>query len=923
MMDTKRLLPADVAQLQEVRRLFDETSSLSKEERQARLAELSNAPQAIAETLALLDVADRGSGDISNQVTRMLVLAQEVELDAGDHLGPWRLLKTLGTGGMGTVFLAERADGMYRRQVAIKLLSGIPGEEQALRLQFERQLLAGIQIPNIARMYDGGATPSGKPYVVMEFVEGIPLDQYCEERNLSMHDRIELFMKICRTVRSAHQQMIVHCDLKPSNVLVDKEGTPVLLDFGIARLLSETGQAGELQMFTPGYAAPELIEGGVVSSATDVFSLGVILLEILSGRRSARTLETARQVLPMPSQWTFQGARWQKALRGDLDAIVVKACALDAEARYPAVASLMSDIENWQVHRPVSAREGGGWYRVRRLLRRRWEVVSLSAAATAAAVVFVIGLVDARNNAERDALSARETSDYLITMFGSIDPRERGGDAEKPLTARELLDVASGRVEQDLRNSPLQRARMQAALGMAYQNLGVAGDADRLLQSAADAYAQPGLDFPADRARVLAALSLEKTAAGNGAYGVTLAQTGLDVLDSKTKAGEHARLAYAMGVALTALQRFPEAETWLVRAQTNLQTLPVAGESALRADVQSQMALLYWRWGRLAQAEQHYRELLAKTPTSAIGLNLDLETRLGQVMREAGRFAEAKKLLENGLVRAKSLYGPESRFVLLQNEALADLYVDMGDYRAAEQQFREQLRLVRMLEGPESMRESMVLHNFAWLQAARGNAALAEEMFRKAWLMRSRHLGRESTTTLRAESGLARFLISQGRLDEGRIHLAHVASGLTAQLPVDAPALQEVAVGQVQLDILEGRLDAAQARLSQHRQAPRTPQEHLNLMALEQQIAVKNADQGRIEKISLDGLTLAKKELGAASAETARWRLFHAQALQSVGKMHEAALVLAPALPVLRRQLASSAPELAKAKALSDKLGLN
>ena len=189
--------------------------------------------------------------------------------------------------------------------------------------------------------------------------------------------------------------------------------------------------------------------------------------------------------------------------------------------------------------------------------------------------------------------------------------------------------------------------------------------------------------------------------------------------------------------------------------------------------------------------------------------------------------------------------------------------------------------------------------------------------------MRSRHLGRESTTTLRAESGLARFLISQGRLDEGRIHLAHVASGLTAQLPVDAPALQEVAVGQVQLDILEGRLDAAQARLSQHRQAPRTPQEHLNLMALEQQIAVKNADQGRIEKISLDGLTLAKKELGAASAETARWRLFHAQALQSVGKMHEAALVLAPALPVLRRQLASSAPELAKAKALSDKLGLN
>ncbi len=913
----------DVDFLQEVRRLFDEAASLPVDRRLARLEELSRDPRAIAEALALFDVAARNSGDVRDRVSRMLTLAKGAELDVGDQLGPWRLLKQLGVGGMGTVFFAERADGMYQRKVAIKLLSGISTQEQALRLQSERQLLAEIQIPNIAHLYDGGTTPSGQPYLVMEFVEGCPLDEFCSAGKLSLHDRIDLFLKICRTVDAAHQQMIVHCDLKPNNVLVDAKGSPVLLDFGIAKVLNEAGRGGEALMLTPAYGAPEVVEGAAVSSATDVFSLGVMLWELLAGKPGNRTLETTNKTLPPPSESSLFGSRWQKALHGDLDAIVAKACAVDPKERYPTVAALVADIGNWQAHRPVHARHGGWPYKAERFLRRRWEVAALSTAAAVAALVFVVGLMDARNNAEREARSARETSDYLIAMFDSIDPRQRGVDAEKPLTARELLDAASRRVEQDLGNSPLQRARMQAALGMAYQNLGIGGDADTLLQSAADALAQPGLELPAERARVLAALSLEKTASGDGASGAGLAQQGLDGLGKKTGAGEHARLAYAMGVALIALQKFPEGEVWLQTAAEDLRSIPAEGQTALRSDIQSQFALLYWRWGRLAQAEQYYRGLLARTPASEVGLVHDLETRLGQVLREAGKFAEAQKLLENGLARARTLYGPESRFVLLQHEALADLYVDMGDYRGAGQQFREQLRLVRLLEGPESTRESMVLHNFAWLQTARGNSVLAEEMFRQAWLMRSRHLGRESTTTLRAESGLARFLIGQGKLGEGRAHLAHATAGLSAQLPADAPALLEVAMGWAQLDVLDGRLDAAQAWLDQHQQDPWTPQERLILMGLDRQIAIQRGDRGRVEKISHAGLSLATKELGAASAETARWRLFCAQALQSAGKTREAVLVLAPAMPVLQGQLAASAPELKQAKALSAGLGLN
>ena len=216
--------------------------------------------------------------------------APETELDEGDRLGAWRLLQRLGSGGMGAVYLAERADGHFEQRAAIKLIRGVPNAETLAHFARERQILATLQHPDIARLLDGGATPGGQPYLVMEYVEGEPIDVYCNERALPLEARLRLFEEVCGAVQFAHQRLVVHCDLKPSNVLVRADGTPVLLDFGIARALDRQRRAecaSRPGYFTPGYASPEQLRGDAVATATDVYSLGLILFELIAGRKGA------------------------------------------------------------------------------------------------------------------------------------------------------------------------------------------------------------------------------------------------------------------------------------------------------------------------------------------------------------------------------------------------------------------------------------------------------------------------------------------------------------------------------------------------------------------------------------------------------------------------------------------------------------
>src|ERR1700752_980640 len=274
----------------------------------------------------------------------------ETELDEGDRLGAWRLVRRLAQGGMGAVYLAERADGHFEQRGAIKLIRGAPNAEMLAHFTRERQILATLQHPNIARLLDGGATPGGQPYLVMEDVEGEPIDADCNARALALDARLRLFEEVCGAVQFAHQRLIVHCDLKPSNVLVRNDGTPVLLDFGIARAIESQRGPGTFESgyFTPGYASPEQLRGEAVTTAGDVYSLGLILFEIIAGRKARvdtvdRTIALLGDAAVQPSE-IAENVPWRKRIAGDIDAIVLRATATEPTARYAAAEALAGDI---------------------------------------------------------------------------------------------------------------------------------------------------------------------------------------------------------------------------------------------------------------------------------------------------------------------------------------------------------------------------------------------------------------------------------------------------------------------------------------------------------------------------------------------------------------------------------------------------
>lgn len=913
--------PLDVERMRQVRFLFDALCERPAGEWQAALDDPALDPAVAAETHALLAAQQDPHDPLQRHVARMLTLAQDAELGPQDVLGPWRLLEEIGAGGMGKVFLAERADGLYRRHVAIKLLKGVADPAHAERLQFERQVLAGLRLPNVARLYDGGTTPGGQPYLVMEYVAGMPLDAYCDRHDLPLPARLALFLQVCDSVSAAHGQLVLHCDLKPANVLVGGDGVPVLLDFGVARLLGDASANPDLRMYTPVYAAPELVDKGQASVRTDVFSLGVILLELLAARPLDRDRHPPPK-LPAPSTWTRRGADWQRRLRGDLDAIVARACAPAPGDRYPTVEALAADIRRGQSHRPVQARKGERGYVARRFIRRNWQALGLAAGAVVVVAGFIAGLVDARRLAEQEARSASATSRYLVGMFESTDPRQRGEDAEQPLTARELLDNASKQVSADLQDAPMQRARLQAALGQAYQNLGVRGAATRLLHEAASTLGSSAATADTEEAaRLHALLALEQSESGDGTTAAATVARGNAFLGSRPAPRARAWLAYALGVARINTQDFPGAGAALDEALDRLRPLQEAeAEEAadLRFRIEYQQALLNWRSGQPVEAERLYRGLLARTPPSQTSLVHDLETRLGQVLRAQSRMPEARSLLEHGLERARALYGPDSRFLLLQHEALADLYWDMGDLRAADNAFQRMYPLVHAVDGRDGLRESQTLHNHAQLLAIRGDKATAERLFRQAWGIRIRELGRDSTMAMRAENNLAHFLVGEGRLAEARPLLAHADEGLTRLLPAYAPALREVAMARIDLHLHEGDTAAARALFDRTRPHAGPPQEQLRWMEQDLRIAHAEADHARLRQISAEGLALARQALGDAGIETARWHLHRAKVLAEQGQHAAAARLLAPVLPVIRTQLLETAAERLEAEQLAE-----
>ncbi|RKY17951.1 MAG: hypothetical protein DRQ55_14560, partial [Planctomycetota bacterium] len=618
-----------------VRPLLERLVCLPGREQDAALLEVADEDPALAARVADLLRRDRTDSDFLRPPQPSPMGAP---LAAGDVLGAWRLLRPLGSGGMGEVWLGERADGSFEKRVAIKLLKGaLVSELQRQRFAGERDLLAGLEHPSIARLLDGGSGADGRPWLVMEYVDGLPIDQAADEAQLGVAQRLELFCGVCEAVAAAHAALVVHRDIKPDNVLVTSDGRPVLLDFGVAKVLATGEQAddpltvtGE-RAFTPSYASPEQLLGRALTTATDVYSLGVLLYELLAGRRphdltGASATEIVRRLTevapPAPSRVAPQPR--QRALRGDLDTIVAKAMHVEPARRYPSARALADDVQRHLDGLPVHARPDELGYRLGRFVVRHAVAVAGVAAVTLVLVgslIIITALLwqteQARGEAEAGRQAAATRAESLASLahglvFDVYDAVEHLPGASAARTS--LLDLAMGALD-DLAGRGLASPETQLELGQAWLRLGDLqgrpGAASGLdLERAATSYRRviellDGLPEPREAgAGVLRADALGKLAAVELRAGRRQqAAAALDDAGAELRRGDDP-VAQA-GLALR------QAEYWQTsgRSDEALAACARAGELLAGLDrmdlgVMRQAQLLAWRRGQIQRARR-------------------------------------------------------------------------------------------------------------------------------------------------------------------------------------------------------------------------------------------------------------------------------------------------------------------------------
>jgi serine/threonine protein kinase len=493
-----KLLSDLSAQWAVIDRLLDEALALDPSARAAWLDRLAPEHQPLKATLR--DLLDEHAGIETRAFLDTLPKMSEpaTDLKAGDEVGPYRIIEKIGSGGQGSVWLAQRSDGQLKRKLALKLPQLAWAEGLAARMERERDILGALDHPYIARLYDAGVDQRGRPFLALEYVEGVSLDRSCDEQRLDIRARVALFMKILEAVQYAHTALVVHRDLKPANVLVNAKGEPKLLDFGVSSLMEQAGADGEgeaeqtsTRAMTPRYASPEQMEGRRLGVGSDVYSLGVMLHETLSGcspyaikRGSVREYEEAilEGKVRAPSRSALDDAialardttprRLARQLQGDLDAIVLKALARDPRERYGSALALHEDLRRWMTGRAVQARPPSAWVSLRKfLVRNRWIAGGVTAAVAAVAVAGLVAVYQARV-AREEARRANATRDFVMGIFNDANPALHGG---RDVTVRELLSANEQKLIDRLDGDPALQADVLHSVAQVWDRFGDVG----------------------------------------------------------------------------------------------------------------------------------------------------------------------------------------------------------------------------------------------------------------------------------------------------------------------------------------------------------------------------------------------------------------------------------------------------------------
>jgi eukaryotic-like serine/threonine-protein kinase len=686
---------------------------------------------------------------------------------AGQVIGPYTLLSPIGQGGMGIVWQAERNDGRFERRVAIKFLNiALIGREGEDRFKREGRILGRLAHPHIAELADAGVSPTGAPYLVLELVEGEPIDHYCDLRRLDVEARVRLFLDIAGAVGHAHANLIVHRDLKPSNVLVSKAGQVKLLDFGIAKLLEGEGQDGAAtsltveggRAMTPEYAAPEQVTGAPVTTATDVYALGVLLYLLLTGQHPVGAgphspadlvkaiMETEPKRLSeivisaKPDEEIAAGnaarrtttpEKLRRLLRGDLDTIVAKALKKNPQERYRSVTALADDLGRYLKHEPISARADTFAYRAARFVRRNRTAVVLATLALVALIAGLSGtLIQARKARQQRDLAFRERdrasriTDFMTNMFKVSDPDEALGNS---ITVRAILDKSSQQIDTSLAKDPEARAHMMYVMAEVYDSLGLLSQGMSLVSRAAELQRKVlGSEDP----ETLKTMSLMSVILLEEAHYAEAEQLQRETLAARTRVlgREHldtVRSMSRLAGVLTVQGRNDEA-IQLEREALAIDRRVLGNEHPETLRLTNSLVSYLWLGGEPAhypEAEKLQREALSIErrlfgPEHPDTLNAMFN--LGTVLRREGQYAESEKIFRETLSVEVRVLGPEHMDTLNVRNSLAVNLTQQGRYKEAEEMYLENRALQKRRYGASHSSTADSTYNLACLAAVQG-----------------------------------------------------------------------------------------------------------------------------------------------------------------------------------------------------------
>jgi serine/threonine-protein kinase len=856
----------------------------------------------------LLDSAEDATLDDDGLAARVAGaagrLTAELRVDAGAP-GSYRLVRRLGEGGMGVVWLAERRVGGALQRVALKRLRA---DAFALQHRFdeEQRILASLSHPNIAHLVDAGNDADGEPFLAMEYVEGERIDRWCEARGLDLRERVALFLKVCAAVSYAHERLVIHRDLKPANILVDAAGEPKLLDFGIARLVDSDTAVTATRAMTLAYASPEQIEGARLGTATDVYSLGVVLYELVAGARPFDHLASdharsnaivSGEVSPPSARLRRTGAASRdgaprragaRRIPADVDAIALKALRREPALRYASVHEFGADLRRFLASQPVLARRGRWSYRAQRFAwRNRW---ALGAAALLIVVVagFTWRTVLAEREARLQAQVADRTTEFLVSTFALSDPTRSG---RHDFSAREVLDQGRARVDEELAGQPRVRARLLEALGNAYRGINEGSAGAPLLEEAARLDLDPAVADPLAAARSLRAKASGILAVrGSSEEAEHAAQRALE-LTRRHAADDDALLADAYGTlaqALDAAGKGPQAMAAarqalalresahappLAIARSLLDICAVASGSGEQADAlpYCERALgLYAQAG--AMRTNDYRLALKQYETTLF---------------YSGDYAKGVATSRDRLALTRELFGEDSTVLAMERVVAAEALSERGLFDEAAASLAEGTPVILARNGAQSTQYALAVFNAGWMTYLLGRFDAAVPLLRKALdIYEAAVDGKDNDRLPVLRVDLALALIDSGRADaEARTLLDAVVTARSAA-HADAAGLAYARLPLARWHAAHRQYDEAQALLDQVEAVGERiePEMHARVAAARAQIRRAQGNPAAALRFEQAAYDLTLRDVGERHPRTARYALVYAKALREAGE---------------------------------------